>query len=232
MARECLSDMQVEQEIARLQESPYVKLANRERRVRERRRMYLYSLRQLEKKGKALEESGVKLGNWSNVYLTGGGVAFNRGGKDYLSVLTEISQAEGTQYSWRNAIVAECEGRVVGSVVGYDGAKLAEFREGTFAVLRNRVGRVPDIADETEAGEHYLDSLSVALQYQRLGIGRKLIDAFCQRAFSEGAERVGLIVDAENPNAERLYLSQGFTHVGERIFFNHQMHHLQRTKPR
>ena len=34
---------------------------------------------------KALEESGVKLGNWSNVYLTGGGVAFNRGGKDYLS---------------------------------------------------------------------------------------------------------------------------------------------------
>ncbi|MBQ3156049.1 MAG: hypothetical protein IJB81_03860 [Clostridia bacterium] len=34
---------------------------------------------------KALEESGVKLGNWSNIYLTGGGVAFNRGGKDYLS---------------------------------------------------------------------------------------------------------------------------------------------------
>lgn len=33
---------------------------------------------------KALDESGVKLGNWSNVYLTGGGVAFNRGGKDYL----------------------------------------------------------------------------------------------------------------------------------------------------
>ena len=61
MARETLSDMQVEQEIARLQESPYVKLANRERRVRERRRMYLYSLRQLEKKGKALEEAGITM---------------------------------------------------------------------------------------------------------------------------------------------------------------------------
>ncbi len=34
---------------------------------------------------KALDESGVKLGNWSNVYLTGGGVAFNRGGRDYIS---------------------------------------------------------------------------------------------------------------------------------------------------
>ena len=62
MAKEYgLSDAQVEQEIARLQESHYVKLANRERRVRERRRMYLYSLRQLEKKGKALEESGITM---------------------------------------------------------------------------------------------------------------------------------------------------------------------------
>jgi len=34
---------------------------------------------------KAIDESGIKLGNWSNIYLTGGGLAFNRGGKDYLS---------------------------------------------------------------------------------------------------------------------------------------------------
>ena len=54
-----LTDEQVEQEIARLQQSPYVKLANQERRMRERRRMYLYGLRQLEKKGRELEQSGV-----------------------------------------------------------------------------------------------------------------------------------------------------------------------------
>lgn len=59
MSRDILTDQQVELEISRLQESPYVKLANKERRVRNRRRMYLYSLRQLEKKGKALESSGV-----------------------------------------------------------------------------------------------------------------------------------------------------------------------------
>lgn len=59
MAREVLTDEQVEREIERLQKSPYVKLANRERRVRERRRMYLYSLRQLEKKGRELENSGI-----------------------------------------------------------------------------------------------------------------------------------------------------------------------------
>lgn len=54
-----LTDAQVEQEIARLQQSPHVKLANQERRLREKRRMYLYSLRQLEKKGMELECSGI-----------------------------------------------------------------------------------------------------------------------------------------------------------------------------
>lgn len=61
MARNCVTDEQVEQEISRLQESPYVKLANKERRVRNRRMMYLYSLRQLEKKGKELAAAGMTL---------------------------------------------------------------------------------------------------------------------------------------------------------------------------
>ena len=61
MARTILTDEQVEQEIQRLQDSEYVKLANRERRVRNRRRMYLYHLRQLEKKGLELTSSGVTM---------------------------------------------------------------------------------------------------------------------------------------------------------------------------
>lgn len=61
MARETLTDEQVEWEIAQLQKSPYVKLAEKERRVRNRRRMYLYGLRQMEKKGRELERSGITM---------------------------------------------------------------------------------------------------------------------------------------------------------------------------
>lgn len=61
MARSCLTDEQVEREIEMLQRSPHVALANKERRVRNRRRMYLYGLRQLEKKGKELERAGVTM---------------------------------------------------------------------------------------------------------------------------------------------------------------------------
>lgn len=70
MARETLTDEQVELEIARLQQSPHVKLYNQERRLRNRRRMYLYQLRQEEKKGKELEEAGITADVLRSMYET------------------------------------------------------------------------------------------------------------------------------------------------------------------
>lgn len=61
MARDGLTDKQVEQEIERLKKSPYVKLAKAEERIRYRRRQYLYGLRQYEKKGKELSKAGITI---------------------------------------------------------------------------------------------------------------------------------------------------------------------------
>lgn len=61
MAKEWLTDEQVEEEILKLQQSPFVKLARQERQIRYKRRQYLYGLRNLEKKGKELFESGITL---------------------------------------------------------------------------------------------------------------------------------------------------------------------------
>lgn len=54
-----LTDEQVEAEIARLNASDAVALARYEARLKYRRRQYLYNLRDLEKKGKALMKSGM-----------------------------------------------------------------------------------------------------------------------------------------------------------------------------
>ena len=54
-----LTDEQVEAEIARLQESEYVSLARYEARMKYKRRQALYSLRDLEKKGKAMAAAGI-----------------------------------------------------------------------------------------------------------------------------------------------------------------------------
>lgn len=61
MAKEFLTDEQVEQEIAKLLKSPDVKLAKKEMRLRYRRRQYLYGLRNLEKKGKELAKAGITM---------------------------------------------------------------------------------------------------------------------------------------------------------------------------
>lgn len=69
MAREYgLTDEQVEQEIERLRQSPHVALARREQRLRYRRRQFLYQLRDLEKRGKALEKSGITMEVLNELY--------------------------------------------------------------------------------------------------------------------------------------------------------------------
>ena len=61
MAREFLTDEQVEREIERLRESPYVKLAKAEERIRLRRRQYMYTLKTYERKGRELSEAGITI---------------------------------------------------------------------------------------------------------------------------------------------------------------------------
>lgn len=62
MARaDFLTDEAVEEEIARLQASPYVRLAKKEEAIRNRRRQYMYCLRVYERKGRQLADEGVTM---------------------------------------------------------------------------------------------------------------------------------------------------------------------------
>lgn len=63
MARDFLTDDQVEKEIERLTKTEAVKLARREIRLKYKRRQQLYTLRALEKRGKELQAAGVTLDN-------------------------------------------------------------------------------------------------------------------------------------------------------------------------
>lgn len=142
-------------------------------------------------------------------------------------VFLELAGRDVAQYSYRNTLVAEVDGLVVGALVGYDGARLAELRRPIYPLLEQHLGSALEIEDETEAGEFYLDSLGVLPVYRGRGVGRVLIDAFASRAFAEGHSRVGLIVDVDNPDAERLYTLLGFRRVGTKRFLGHKMWHLQ-----
>lgn len=63
MAKEFLSDLEVEKEIERLLDSEAVKLAKKEQRILYKRRQYMYGLRTMEKRGKQLAKEGITMDN-------------------------------------------------------------------------------------------------------------------------------------------------------------------------
>ena len=63
MAKEFLTDAQVEMDIETLKDDPNVKLATKELRILYRRRQALYQLRNLEKRGKELAKLGYTCDN-------------------------------------------------------------------------------------------------------------------------------------------------------------------------
>ena len=63
MAKDFLTDEQVEMEIDRLLHSENVQLAKKEIRIKYKRRQYMYQLRNMEKRGKQLKADGFTLEN-------------------------------------------------------------------------------------------------------------------------------------------------------------------------
>lgn len=63
MAKDILTDAQVELEIDRLMNSKAVKLAKKEAQIKYKRRQYMYQLRTFEKRGKELTKQGYTLDN-------------------------------------------------------------------------------------------------------------------------------------------------------------------------
>ena len=150
-------------------------------------------------------------------------------GEDYMTALQEAALLEGTQYSYTGALVAEVDGQLAGALCGYDGALLEPLREGTLEVIRKYNPDVRVVDDETEAGEFYIDSIGVLPHFRGLGIGAMLLGEMTRRAHEAGHQHVALIVDEDNPSAEKLYTRLGFRRVGIRMFFGHRMWHLRHT---
>ncbi|MEO6687452.1 MAG: GNAT family N-acetyltransferase [Dyadobacter sp.] len=145
--------------------------------------------------------------------------------KDAIPFFEMFFRMEDNQYSYANTLVYENENGIAGSVTGYDGKRLHELRQPILDELRKSD---PDFTpnDETEAGEYYLDCVNVDENQQGKGIGKILINAFCDQGFRLGHKRIGLIVDPDNPAAKKLYTNLGFYEAGKRNFMGHDYFHM------
>lgn len=149
---------------------------------------------------------------------------------DFRCMMERLVRMDDSQYSWRNALVAvDGGGHVAGACVAYDGADLHRLRRRFIGEARESLQRdFAGMDDETFPGEFYIDSLAVCPQYRRRGIAASLLKAMAQRAFGAGLP-AALLVDKQNPNAERLYSSLGFRHVGDAGWGGHEMRRLHLT---
>jgi ribosomal-protein-alanine N-acetyltransferase len=66
------------------------------------------------------------------------------------------------------------------------------------------------------AEESYVQTIAVAPERQRQGIGTVLLRSLLAEAHRRGARRLDLEVRADNPGAQRLYRAHGFEVIGRR----------------
>lgn len=134
---------------------------------------------------------------------------------------------EENQYSYQNTLVFEEDGEVLGAINAYDGGKLLSLRKPFFRELKEKY-RIANFnpEPETQAGEFYLDTISVHPKAQGKGIGKALIDAGINWAERSGHGKVGLLVDIENHKALKLYEKMGFMILNEKRFMGGLYHHM------
>ena len=146
--------------------------------------------------------------------------------EDFRNMMTMLVEAEVSQYSYKNTMVAMDGDKVVGISVSYDGGRLHELRRAFIEAAKEHIGKDhTGIDDETQPGELYLDSLAVLPEYRRLGIARKLVMTTKKRA-DRMRLRLGLLVDKDNLEGEASYTHVGFQYEGDSQWGGHEMRHL------
>lgn len=144
-----------------------------------------------------------------------------------LKLFEYFVSISNNQYSYENTLVYTVDDKVVGAINAYDGANIEELREPFITFLNSKYHNGSfTMETESEVGEFYIDTLSVNSNYQGKGIGKMLLNAAKAWAKELGHQKIGLLVDFENPGALRLYENTGFVPVDVKTLAGKSYRHL------
>ena len=137
-----------------------------------------------------------------------------------LTHLIDICRMDDTLYSYRHTRIAEMEGKTVGALIGYDGARYAAMRAKTFGLVQQISGLdLSKNALETGKGEFYLDSMAILPEFRGKKIGLQLMRDRMDWASQNGFETITLLVDKDKPHLQRYYENLGFAFNEEMFVF-------------
>ena len=131
-------------------------------------------------------------------------------GEDPWEIGRQRAARDTGGFSYRNSVVAEVDGKVVGALVGYPVADEPEPVDPyntppMFVPLRELENLAP--------GTWYVNSVAVFPEARGLGVGSRLMHCAEQRAAELGLRGLSLIVSDANPGARRLYEHLGYEEV-------------------
>ncbi|WP_248278555.1 GNAT family N-acetyltransferase [Bacillus sp. DNRA2] len=113
--------------------------------------------------------------------------------------------------SYQNTIVADVLDEVAGIVISYQGDDASVLDEPILNRLRKKRRNQEIYFDkEADAGDYYIDTISVAPKFQGYGIGTTLIKKAEEAAKQSGFYRVSLNVARGNSEAHSLYKKLGY----------------------
>jgi ribosomal protein S18 acetylase RimI-like enzyme len=140
-------------------------------------------------------------------------------GEDPWKIGRERAARETGSFSYRNAVIAEAGGKVLGALIGYPvpddpGAIDIESTPPMFVPLLE--------LENLAAGAWYVNAVAAYPDARGLGVGSKLMQWAEQRASALGLEGLSLIVSDANPGARRLYERLGYTEVARRLMVKEQ----------
>lgn len=148
--------------------------------------------------------------------------------QEFHQLISLLVAEEENLYSYRNTLVAvDDEGQVIGACISYDGADFRRLRIPFIKLSKTYLGMdYSTMKEETQAGELYVDSLCVTKKFRHQGVATALLKATEEKACRSGIKYVGLLVDKDNPKAEKLYHTLGFRYVEDTSWAGHPMKHL------
>lgn len=141
--------------------------------------------------------------------------------------LNAMTSEKENQYSYENCWVIENKDGIIGVACLYDGGKLHKLRQPVANYIKQHFGKDFNPEDETQAGEIYIDCVGVNPDQQGKGVGSKIFAFLIDEYVNKQNKTLGLLVDNDNPKAEKLYLKLGFSTTGKKTLVGKTLKHMQ-----
>jgi ribosomal protein S18 acetylase RimI-like enzyme len=128
-----------------------------------------------------------------------------RPGEDPWEVGRQRAQREQASFSYRNALIAEVDGRVVGTLIGYPLPDAPEPIDAEMPAMFVPLQELENIA----CGTWYVNVLAVVDEYRGKGIGTRLLSLADSIASDLRLAGLSIIVSDANRGARKLYERSG-----------------------